>query len=41
MGVLEPTFTCINTKFVDNVQRWMKKGFDLTVLVNISKHPHL
>ena len=41
MGISEPTFACIKTKSVDNVQRWIKKKSDMTVLVNISKHPQL
>ena len=41
MGVSEPAFTCIKTKCAYNVQGWMKKGSDQTVLGNISKHPHL
>ena len=41
MGASEPAFTCIKTKCAYNVQGWMKKGSDQTVLGNISKHPHL
>ena len=40
MIVLDPTFTCIKTKSLGNVQIRMNKGSDLTVLVNILKHPH-
>ena len=29
MCVLKPVFTCINTKAVDNVQRWVNKGSDM------------
>ena len=32
MGLSKPAFTCIKTKFVDNVQRWVNKGSDMPIL---------
>ena len=29
MGVSKPIFTCIRTKAVDNVQRWVNRGSDM------------
>ena len=29
MGVLKPVCTCIKTKAVDNIQRWVNKGSDM------------
>ena len=30
MGVSKPVFTCIKTKAVDNAQRWMNKGSNMS-----------
>ena len=32
MGLSKPAFTCIKTKVVDNVQRWVNKGSDMPIL---------
>ena len=29
MGVSNPVFLCIKTKTVDNVQRWVNKGYEM------------
>ena len=30
MGVSKPVLICIKTKVVDNVQRWVNKGSDMS-----------
>ena len=33
MGVSKPIFTCIRTKAVDNVQRWVNRASDMPYIV--------
>ena len=33
MGVSKPDFSCIKTKAVDNIQRWVNKGSDMPLSI--------
>ena len=41
MGKSQSALTCVNTKFLVNIQRRVNKGSDMPVLVTFLKHSHL